>query len=306
MSAARTSGAHTGRHRCGTVAIVGRPNVGKSTLLNRLVGQKLSITSRRPQTTRWNIAGIRSTPAAQIIYIDTPGLQTEHRDGLNRHLAREVAGAVNGVDAVMMLAQAGSWGAADESALRVARDCGAPLVLVLTKIDLQADRRTLLPFIATLKDKAAFRDIVPVSARANENVDRLAQVVEGLLPEGPPLHDPDELTDRSRQFLAAEFIREKLTRLLGAELPYRSAVTVDRFATRGAMVHIHATIWVDKASQRPIVLGKGGAMLRAIGEQARRDIERLLDSRVNLRTWVKVKRGWTDSEAALRQLGYNA
>jgi len=306
MSAARTTGTPGGRHRCGTVAIVGRPNVGKSTLLNRLVGQKLSITSRRPQTTRWNITGIRSTPSSQMVYVDTPGLQGEHRDGLNRHLAREVAGAVTGVDAVLLLAQAGSWGAADESALRVARDCGAPLVLVLTKIDLQTDRRTLLPFITMLKDKAAFRDIVPVSARANENVDRLVNVVEGLLPEGPPLHDPDELTDRSRQFLAAEFIREKLTRMLGAELPYRIAVTVDRFASRGAMVHIHATVWVDKTSQRPIVLGKGGAMLRAVGEQARRDIERLLDSRVNLRTWVKVKRGWTDSAAALRQLGYSA
>lgn len=294
-----------GEFRCGHIAIVGRPNVGKSTLLNRIVGQKLSITSRRPQTTRWSIAGIRTKPASQAVYLDTPGLQSEHHDGLNRHLAREVSAAIAGVDVVLFLVQAERWNDADGFALNGVTGTDIPLILAITKIDLLQDRRALLPYIERIRDKARFRDIVPISARSDENIDRLERTVEALLPPGPAQYPAEQVTDRSQRFLAGEFIREKLTRMLGAELPYRISVTVDRFASRGAMVHIHATIWVDKASQRPIVLGKGGATLQSVGEQARRDIERMLETRVNLRTWVKVKRGWSDNPPALKQLGYS-
>jgi GTP-binding protein Era len=291
-------------YRCGLAAIAGRPNVGKSTLLNRLVGTKLSITSRKPQTTRWNLLGITTDEAAQVIYVDTPGLQMRHRSALNRHMSRETSGAVASVDLILFVVEARVWTEADEFALRRIGETGVPILLVINKVDRLKRRDAVLPFIGSLKDKAAFLGIVPVSALKGVNIAALQREVRRHLPEGPPAYPADRLTDRDNAFIAAEVVREKLTRKLGAELPYSLSVTVDEFRKARKITHIAATIWVEAESQKAIVIGKNGSVLKAAGEQARRQLERFLDGKVNLRTWVKVKRDWTRSEAALRQFGY--
>jgi GTP-binding protein Era len=293
--------------RCGHVAVVGRPNVGKSTLVNRLVGQKLAITSRRPQTTRWALLGIHTTATAQAIYVDTPGIQpsgTAHV--LSRHMNREIGNALAGVDIVLLVVEALKWGAADDAALAAARTSPAPLIAAVNKIDRIARRERLLPFLGELSRHAGIGEIVPVSARTGANVAELRRVVERLLPVAPAAYPEDMVTDRNERFLAAEFIREKLMRRLGAEVPYRLAVTVEQFREKKDMTHIHATIWVETAGQKSIVIGAGGAMLKAAGQAARVDLERLLDRRVNLKTWVRVRKHWSRDPRALRVLGLEA
>jgi GTP-binding protein Era len=291
-------------YRCGYAAIAGRPNVGKSTLLNRLMGTKLSITSRKPQTTRWNLLGISTDAGAQIIYVDTPGLQTRYRNALNRYMSREAAGAVRSVDVVLFVVEAVVWTEADAFALKQIADGGAPILLVINKVDRLKRRDVLLPYIEGLRDKAEFVGIIPLSALKGDNIERVRDEVRRRLPEGAPIYPADQLTDRGMSFIAAEIVREKLTRKLGDELPYSLSVTIDEFRAARKITHIAATIWVESESQKAIVIGRGGSVLKSVGEQARREIEPLVEGKVNLKTWVKVKRDWTSSAAALRQFGY--
>lgn len=292
--------------RCGFVAIVGRPNVGKSTLLNYLVGQKLSITSRKPQTTRDRVIGIRTEGPLQMVFVDTPGLHRAEGRAINRYMNREALAALDGVDVVLMVVEAPRWTEDDERVLDAVRHAGRPVILVLNKVDKLGDKSQLLPFIAQLQHKYAFNDIVPVSALKELQLDRLLACVAPLLPEGQHAYPEDQVTDRSERFLVAEIVREKIMRQLGEEIPYRIAVGIDRFAHEGGIVHIDATIYVERAGQKAIVIGQQGQRLKQIGEDARADIERLLDARVMLGLWVKVRSNWSDDEQILRSLGYDS
>ena len=292
--------------RCGHVAVVGRPNVGKSTLVNRLIGQKLCITSRRPQTTRWAVLGIQTTPAGQAIYVDTPGIQSGSGHVLSRHMNREIDHALAGVDLVLLVVEALKWTGEDEAALRTASGASVPVVLVVNKVDRVQKKSRLLPFIAGLAGREGIGEIVPVSARAGTGVPALEELVLRLLPPGVAAYPEDTFTDRNERFLAAEFIREKLMRKLGAEVPYRLAVSVEKFQEKKGMTHIHAIIWVESEGQKKIVIGAGGKMLKAVGQEARLDLEKLLGQQVNLQTWVRVKRHWPQDPKALRVLGYEA
>jgi len=290
-------------YRAGYVAIIGRPNVGKSTLLNHLVGQKISITSRRPQTTRQRVTGIVTRDTAQLIFVDTPGFQTGDRTALSRFMNRTVTQALQGIDVLLWVIEAGRYTAADE-ALRRLLPPAAQVVLVINKIDRLADRSQLLPLMQEMSARHEFSAIVPVSATGSINLDRLLDVLSGLLPAGQPIHDADEVTTASERFLAAELVREKLFRLLGEELPYAAAVEVERFETEGNLRRIHVGILVDKASQKGIVIGHGGEKLKKIASQARQDMERLFGGKVFLEVWVRVKSGWADNAAELRRMGY--
>jgi GTP-binding protein Era len=291
-------------HRCGYIALVGRPNVGKSTLLNRLVGQKLSITSRRPQTTRHRILGIKTLPDAQLIYVDTPGLHQYSGRAMNRLMNRTATLTLQDVDLVVFLVEGLRWTPDDELVLSLLERLGCPVILAVNKVDLISDRQTLLPGLQALSRKRGFAHIVPLSARRGDNVSELETCVQALLPVGAPLFPEDQVTDRSERFLVAERIREKLFRKLARELPYGLSVEVERFQRARHSIHIHALIWVERPSQKTIVIGKQGAVLREVGRQARLEIERMLDSKVNLKLWVKVKEGWADDERALKSLGY--
>lgn len=292
--------------RCGQVAIVGRPNVGKSTLLNSLLGQKLSITSRKPQTTRWSLLGIKTSPGYQILYVDTPGMPGRSSNSLNRHMHREVQNALEGVDVALHVIEALRWTEDDAKVQERLRATRVPVLLVINKIDKLRERSRLLPFLADVAARGGFAEVIPVSAKDNENVQHLESVVQKLLPRAPLAYPEEQLTDRSERFLVAEMIREKLMRKLGDELPYRLSVTVDRFNASGKVTHIHATIWVESTGQKAIVIGHGGKLLKAVGEQARKDIETMLGRQVHLRTWVKVRRGWSEDVKALKVLGYSA
>lgn len=289
--------------RCGIVAIFGCPNVGKSTLLNRLLGQKLSITSRKPQTTRQRILGVHTEDEMQVVYVDTPGLQVRPAKALNRSMNREALGALEGVDLVLLVVQADRWTDADDHALAQVRAAGLPVILAVNKVDLIKEKKTLLPVLENLAGKLSFNDIVPVSARSGDNIDALRRCIAALLPERDHLYDGDQISDRGERFFVAEIVREKLTRLLGEELPYATSVVIDEFKDDERMTRIAATIWVERSGQKPIVVGKGGRMLRRIGEQARHDIERFLGRKVFLQTWVRVKENWSDDSRLLRQLG---
>lgn len=288
--------------RCGHVAVVGRPNVGKSTLVNRLVGQKLCITSRRPQTTRWAVLGIQTTATSQTIYVDTPGIQPGSGHVLSRHMNREIDQALAGVDLVLVVAEALKWGDADEAALKAA--AAVPVVLVVNKVDRLRKKTRLLPFIADLAGRPEITEIIPVSARGGTGIAELQRLVLRFLPEAPAAYPEDMFTDRNERFLAAEFVREKLMRKLGAEVPYRLAVSVEKFQAKRGIAHIHAIIWVEANGQKAIVIGAGGKMLKAVGQEARLDLEKLLGHQVNLKTWVRVKRHWPQDAKALRVLGY--
>ena len=290
-------------YRAGYVAIVGRPNVGKSTLLNRLVGQKISITSRKPQTTRQRITGILTRDDAQLLFVDTPGFQTRHTSSLNRHMNRIVTQALADVDLILLVIEAGRFSTEDRALLALLPG-KRRVLLVINKIDRLADRGLLLPFIAKVAGEHDFAEVVPVSASKGHGIDELAGTIGRYLPEQPALYGADEITESSERFLVAELIREKLFRLLGDELPYVSAVLIDRFAMEGTMRRIHASIIVDKESHKGIVVGANGAQLKAIGSKARIDIERLVGGKVHLEIWVKVKRGWTENRQVLKQLGY--
>lgn len=291
-------------HRSGRVALVGRPNVGKSTLLNRLVGCKLSITSGRPQTTRQRVTGIVTRPEAQIVFVDTPGYQTEHRSLLNSAMNRGVAAGLQDVDAVVWLVEALKYGERDAAVAGLLARSPA-VILAINKTDSVRDRNRLLPFIARLSDLRAFAAIVPISAEKGWQVDELLDAIVALLPEGPPVHGENDITTVNERFLAAELLREKLFRLLGEELPYASTVEIERFQEAAGLRTIHASIVVDKESQKAIVIGKGGKQLKAIASQARRDMERLFGGKVFLEVWVKVKRGWAGNAAALRRMGFD-
>ena len=288
----------------GYAALLGRPNVGKSTLLNRLIGQKLSITAPKPQTTRHVILGIQTLPDAQIVYVDTPGLHRRGQRALNRHLNRAAASVLGYVDVVVWLVEALRWTEEDEDVLQRLTDFAGPVVLAVNKVDRIADKSRLLPFLRELAAKRSFSEVVPLAAIDGDNVAALEQVIARLLPVGDLLFPTEQITTASERFLAAELIREKLTRLLREELPYALTVEIERFVDEGRLARIHAVVWVERETQKGIVIGEKGATLREVGRQAREDMERLFDRKVFLQTWVKVREGWSDDERALRSLGY--
>ncbi|NMG34061.1 GTPase Era [Azoarcus sp. TTM-91] len=290
--------------RTGFVAIVGRPNVGKSTLLNRLIGQKISIVSSKAQTTRHRVTGILTEENAQFVFVDTPGFQTQHRNALNRSMNRTVSQVLSDVDLVFFVVEAGRFGEDDAKVLEV-MPADAKVILVINKVDQLKDKATLLPFIDKLRQERDFVEIVPLSAERGANVQALIGAATPLLPEGAPMYEEDEITDRSERFLASEFLREKLFRLLGDELPYGIAVEIEKFETEGRLRRIYAAVIVDKASHKGIVIGKGGEKLKRISSEARVELEKLFDGKVFLEVWVKVKSGWADDERALKSLGYD-
>ncbi len=290
--------------RCGYVAIIGRPNVGKSTLLNRLVGHKISIVSRKAQTTRHRINGVLTTAEQQFIFVDTPGFQTAHKNELNRLMNRSVTQTLADVDIVFFLIEAGRFGDADRNILPLL-PTDRPVVLVINKIDQIKDKATLLPFIAETSKLHPYAEVVPISADRGIGDKDLLKAAGRYLPVGAPMFGEDEITDRSERFLTAEFLREKLFRRLGDELPYGMTVEIERFQTEGNLRHINAAIIVDKPAHKGIVIGKGGEQLKVIASEARRDLETLFGGKVFLEVWVKVKSGWADDERALKSLGYD-
>lgn len=293
------------KSQCGYVAIVGRPNVGKSTLLNHILGQKISITSRKPQTTQHQIIGIWTEGPVQAIYVDTPGMHDDDSRAINRHMNRAATAALSHVDVVVFVVDKLQWTTDDERVLEKLKRVSCPVVLAINKVDQIADRDKLLPHIQHLSSLYNFSDIVPLSALKGNNLDRLTQVIGGYLPEDVHFYDEDQITDRSQRFLAAELVREKVMRQLGAELPYSVAVEIESFQDSGKSLHINALILVERQGQKKIVIGEGGERLRQIGQEARVDMERLFDRKVMLRLWVKVRKGWSDDERALRSLGFH-
>jgi GTP-binding protein Era len=289
--------------RAGRVAIIGRPSVGKSTLLNRLVGAKLSITSRKPQTTRHRIVGILTESNRQFVFVDTPGFQTRHRTRLNDRLNRAVQDGVSEVDVVVWVIDATRLVDADRAVVALVPE-RTPLVVAVNKVDMLADKAQLLPLLAQIAALRADAAIVPISAEKGLQLDALKDEVAKHLPAGGPLYDADELTDRDERFLAAEFVREKIFRLVGEEVPYATTVTIDRFEQEGDLRRIFASVLVDRASQRAILLGERGERMKRISMEARRDLEQLLGAPVYLEVWVRVKKGWADDDASLTRLGY--
>lgn len=291
--------------KVGYIAIVGRPNVGKSTLLNHLIGQKVSITSRKAQTTRHRITGIRTDADVQYIFVDTPGFQTQHQSALNRVMNRSVTQTLSNVDVVLFVIEVMRFDARDEKVLALLPR-NQPVVLVLNKVDKVDDKEKLLPFIEKMSALFPFAAIVPVSAqRGGPQLDQLLQEIRSHLPEGMPMYGEDEITDRSERFLAAEIVREKVFRLSGDEVPYSVSVEIEKFEVEGKLRRIFAAIIVDRESQKPILIGKNGEKLKEMATQARKDMEKLFDGKVYLEVWVKVKGGWADDERALKSLGYD-
>lgn len=289
--------------RCGLVAIVGRPNVGKSTLLNALVGQKVSITSSKAQTTRHRITGIRTVDDTQFVFVDTPGFQTRHSAPLNRTLNRTVQGVLGDVDVVLFVVEAGRFGLDDAKVLAL-MPADKPVMLIANKLDAVHRRADLVPWLKGMQDRHAFAEFVPLTARKDSDVQRLLGIVKPYLPQAPWFYEEDALTDRSEKFLASEIIREKLFRLTGDELPYTSTVVIDKFEEEGALRRIAATIIVERDAHKGMVIGSDGERLKRIGSEARQELERLMDGRVFLELWVKVRSGWADDEEHLRTYGY--
>lgn len=292
-------------NRTGFVAIVGRPNVGKSTLLNRILGQKLSITSRKPQTTRHQILGIKTEDDVQVIYVDTPGIHKHHDKAINRMMNKAATTAVKDVDLIVMVVDRTRWTEEDDLVLEAIKQQRAPSVLVINKVDFIKDKNELLPYLVSLDSKHNFDQIVPLSAKTGNNVERLEHLIASYLPENQYFYPEDQITDRSSRFLAAELVREKIMRQLGDELPYAMTVEIEEFTHNGRLAEISALILVERASQKPIVIGDGGYRIKQIGREARLDMENLFDCKVMLNLWVKVKSNWSDDERALRSLGYD-
>ncbi|CAG0966433.1 GTPase Era [Burkholderiales bacterium] len=290
-------------HRCGHVAIVGRPSVGKSTLVNALVGERISITSRKAQTTRHRIVGILSEPGVQYVFVDTPGFQTRHGSPLNARLNRAVREALADVDVVVWVVDASRVNDADRRVLALVPE-GRPVIVALNKVDLVADKGALLPRIAELAALRDFAAIVPLSAQRGTQLGALKAEIAKALPEGPPVYGPDELTDRDERFLAAEYVREQIFRRLGDEVPYATTVGIESFEQEGDARRIGAVVWVSKPGQRGILLGQGGETMKAIATEARKSMLRLFGGRVHLEVWVRVKKGWADDDATLARLGY--
>lgn len=289
--------------RCGLVAIVGRPNVGKSTLLNALVGQKISITSNKAQTTRHRITGVRTDGAAQFVFVDTPGFQTRHGNALNRSLNRTVRGALADVDVVLFVVEAGKFTLDDAKVLALLPE-DKPVLLVANKLDAVHRRNEVLPWLASMRERRDFTEFVPLSATRPTEVERLLSIVAPHLPEQAWFYDEDTLTDRSERFLASELIREKLFRLTGDELPYSCTVVIDKYEEEGSLRKISASIVVEREAHKGMVIGDGGQRLKRIGSEARQELERLLEGKVFLELWVKVRSGWAQSEEHLRSYGY--
>lgn len=289
--------------RCGKVAIVGRPNVGKSTLMNHLIGVKLAITSRKPQTTRHRIAGVVTSEDTQYVFLDTPGFQESHRNALNRLLNRTVSQSAEEADVVVFVTEGLQFTDKDEAVLKqLPHD--RPVILAVNKIDRIEDKSRLLPHLEVLQQKHPFADIVPLSAKQQHNLDTLKSVLRRFLPEQPALFEADDFTDRSERFLVAEFIREKVFRYVGDELPYSASVVIEQYQQEGRLRRIHAAIVVEKTSQRAILIGRGGEKLKQIGTEARLDLEKLLGGKIYLELWVRVKKGWADDDRMIRQYGY--
>lgn len=300
---ASPAAAPSGAFRCGYIAIVGRPNVGKSTLMNQLIGAKVSITSRKAQTTRHRITGIQTTPSAQFIYVDTPGFQTRHANALNRKLNRTVTDTLGGSDVILFVVEAGNFSAADELVLDLLPK-EVPTILVINKADQVKDKARLMPFAQLVASKRSFAAVVPVSAKQSFQLDALQSETEKLLPENPPVFEEDDITDRSERFLASEIVREKLFRLVGEELPYTSTVLIEKFEQEGALRRVFAAVLVERDSHKAMVIGNKGARLKEISTSARLDMEKLFGGPVYLEIWIKVKSGWADNEAGLRAYGY--
>ena len=291
--------------RCGHIAIVGRPNVGKSTLLNHILGQKLSITSRKPQTTRHKLLGIKTTEDTQFIYVDTPGLHQGQKKAINRYMNRAVTTAIQDVDIVLFMIEKLQWLPEDELVAQRLASINCPIILVINKVDTLDDKEMLLPHMQKLVELLDVKEIIPISALQNQNLDRLEEIIRGFLPESDHFFPEDQITDRSSRFLAAEIIREKITRQLGDELPYQMTVEIEEFKQEGKILHINALILVERDGQKRILIGEKGDRLKKIGQQAREDMQTLFDSKIMLKTWVKIKSGWSDDERALRSLGYD-
>jgi GTPase len=297
------AGPITTNQRCGLIAIVGKPNVGKSTLLNALVGQKISITSAKAQTTRHRITGMRTRGDTQFVFVDTPGFQTQHANALNRSLNKTVTGAVSDVDLVLFVVEAGRFAPADEKVLALLQG-GAPVILIANKFDTIHRRGDIAPWLQSMAAKHAFAEFVPMSANSAKDIERLFPICEKYLPQQPWFYAEDELTDRSEKFMASEMIREKLFRLTGDELPYTSTVIIDKYEEEGNLRRIAATIVVEREGHKGMVIGEGGEKLKRIGSEARQQLEHLMGCKVFLELWVKVRSGWADDEARVRSFGY--
>ncbi|TDY02982.1 GTPase Era [Thiohalophilus thiocyanatoxydans] len=290
--------------RCGYVALVGRPNVGKSTLMNHLLGQKLSITSRKPQTTRHRIIGIKTTEHAQIVYVDTPGIHQQAKKAMNRFMNRAASSAIDDVHVVVFVVEALKWTDEDEMVLSALKDISVPVILAVNKVDRLKQKEELLPFLQMLHEKLNFSEVVPISAKGGTNLPQLESEIIHHLDVSEAYYPEDQLTDRSSRFLAAEIVREKLMRNLGQELPYATTVEIEKFEELERLNRIHALIWVERDNQKSIVIGEKGERLKKVGQQARLDMQKLFDKKVHLELWVKVKAGWSDDERALSSLGY--
>ncbi len=291
-------------NRCGQVAIVGRPNVGKSTLLNRILGVKLAITSHKAQTTRHAILGIQTTSRGQAIFVDTPGIHQRGGGALNRYLNRTARAVMSDVDLALLLVEAGRFSREDEQALGALADAKTPVIAVVNKIDQLADKERLLPYLRELATRHSFVQLVPVSAKRGDQVDRLLELVIASLPEGDNIYPEDQLTDRSERFLAGELLREQIMQRYGQELPYKTTVEIERFVEEEGRYLINALIWVERDSQKAILIGRRGEAMKAAASQARQEMQKLFGCPVHLEVWVKVKKSWSSDEAALASLGY--
>ena len=291
--------------RCGYVAILGRPNVGKSTLLNMMLGQKVSITSRKPQTTRHQLLGIKTTDSSQVLYVDTPGIHGNEQRAINRYMNRSARSVIQDVDVIVFVVDRTQWNSDDQLVADSIGKIRTKLIVAVNKIDLIKNKQELLPQLSMIQEVVPQAEIVPISATTGENVERMESLVEAALPISPYYFPDDKITDRSERFLTAEIIREKLMRLLGDELPYAVTIQIERFVRKNKTTHIDATIFVEREGQKAILIGHKGEKLKRIGIDARSDIERLLETRVMLTTWVKVKTGWSDDDRALKSLGYD-
>ncbi len=289
--------------RCGYIAIIGRPNVGKSTLMNELIGAKVSITSRKAQTTRHRITGIQTLDDAQFVYVDTPGFQTRHKNALNKNLNKTVANTLLAADVILFVVEAGTFGPADQQVIDLI-PAKIPCILVINKADRVKDKARLMPFAKDVADKHGFAAVVPVSSTQRFQLDHLQDEIKARLPENAPIFGADDITDRSEKFLAAELVREKLFRFVGDELPYTSTVLIEKFEQEGNLRRVFAAILVERDIHKAMVIGNKGARLKDISTQARIDMEKLFGGTVYLEIWVKVKSGWADNEAGLRAYGY--
>ncbi len=300
---------HDMPHRCGLIAIIGKPNVGKSTLLNHIIGQKISITSRKPQTTRHRLLGIKTVENTQMIFVDTPGLHSGQNKAINRYMNKTVQSVIQDVDLILFMVDRMKWTAEDELVLQQLKHNKTPVLLLLNKVDQIQDKSILLPYLKELAERHPFKEIFPLSALKDHNIKELENSIGKYLPEGGFYYPEEQLTDKNARFLAAEFIREKITRQIGDELPYEVTVEIEEFRhdekENKNLIHIGALILVEKAGQKRIIIGDGGSRLKLIGSDARKDIENLLGSKVMLSLWVKVKSGWSDDERALKSLGYD-